>query len=112
MNFLGMGTFEVAIVLLVAFLFLGPERMLNAARMFGNEARISTAQLAATFGINRLVEDVRRAGFMSSPNIAADPRVCGQKSKFPDGMKALASVTIEEGGSVLRHIRRKQGAER
>jgi len=75
----------------------------NAARVFGNEARISTAQLAAAFGLNRLVEDVRRAGFMSSPNIAADPRVCGQRGKFPDGMKALASVTIEEGGSAKRH---------
>ena len=39
MNFLGMGTFEVAIILLVAFLFLGPERMIDSARMLGKVLR-------------------------------------------------------------------------
>ena len=35
MSFLGMGTFEILIILLVAFIFLGPERMIDAARMLG-----------------------------------------------------------------------------
>ena len=35
MSFLGMGTFEILIVLLVAFIFLGPERMIDAARTLG-----------------------------------------------------------------------------
>ena len=35
MSFLGMGTFEILIILLVAFIFLGPERMLDAARILG-----------------------------------------------------------------------------
>ena len=35
MNFLGMGTFEILIILLVAFIFLGPERMIDAARILG-----------------------------------------------------------------------------
>ena len=31
MSFLGMGTMEILIILLVAFIFLGPERMIDAA---------------------------------------------------------------------------------
>ncbi len=35
MSFLGMGTLEILIILLVAFIFLGPERMIDAARTLG-----------------------------------------------------------------------------
>ena len=35
MSFLGMGTFEILIILLVAFIFLGPERMIDAAKILG-----------------------------------------------------------------------------
>ena len=35
MSFLGMGTFEILVILLVAFIFLGPERMIDAARILG-----------------------------------------------------------------------------
>lgn len=35
MSFFGMGTFEILIILLVAFIFLGPERMIDAARTLG-----------------------------------------------------------------------------
>ena len=48
MSFLGMGPLEVIIVLLVAFIFLGPERMVDAARMLGKgmrELRRMTAEL-------------------------------------------------------------------
>ncbi len=39
MNFLGMGPMEIFIVLLVAFIFLGPERMVDAAKMLGKATR-------------------------------------------------------------------------
>ena len=48
MNFLGMGTLEIFVVLLVAFLFLGPERMIGVARTLGKtmaELRRMTAEL-------------------------------------------------------------------
>ena len=48
MNFLGMGPMEVIIVLLVAFIFLGPQRMVEAAKLLGkgmNELRRLTAEL-------------------------------------------------------------------
>ena len=48
MNILGMGSLEVLAVLLVAFIFLGPDRMVEAARFLGKmarEARRLTAEL-------------------------------------------------------------------
>ena len=48
MNILGLGTFEIIVVLVVAFIFLGPERMVDAARMLGRvvrEVRRMSAQL-------------------------------------------------------------------
>lgn len=48
MNFLGLGTMEILIVLLVAFIFLGPERMIDVARVLGRlvaQARRAMAEL-------------------------------------------------------------------
>jgi len=48
MNFLGMGTLELLVVLLIAFIFLGPDRMVEAARFLGklmSEARRMSAEL-------------------------------------------------------------------
>ena len=48
MSFLGMGTLEVLVVLLVAFILLGPQRMVDAARVFGKvvaEVRRMTVDL-------------------------------------------------------------------
>jgi Sec-independent protein translocase protein TatA len=38
-NFLGMGSIEIVVVLLVAFIVLGPKRMTEAARMLGKATR-------------------------------------------------------------------------
>ena len=39
MNILGMGTLEILVVLLIAFIFLGPQRMVDAARLLGKASR-------------------------------------------------------------------------
>ena len=39
MTFLGMGPLEVMIILLVAFIVLGPQRMLDAAKLLGKATR-------------------------------------------------------------------------
>ena len=39
MSFLGMGFLEILIILIIAFIFLGPERMVDAARMLGKLVR-------------------------------------------------------------------------
>lgn len=48
MSFLGMGPIEIVVILVIAFIFLGPERMVEAARMLGKlvaEARRMAADL-------------------------------------------------------------------
>ncbi|HAL49157.1 MAG: twin-arginine translocase TatA/TatE family subunit [SAR202 cluster bacterium] len=39
MNFLGMGPMEILLVLLIAFIFLGPEKMMDAAKLLGKAVR-------------------------------------------------------------------------
>ncbi len=72
----------------------------NATTFFQHEARVSGAQLAATFGMTRISADLQRASFMSSPNVQKDPFRCGDMSDWPDSLKKLAGVRITEGGSV------------
>lgn len=50
MNILGMGTMEILVVLLLAFILLGPNRMVDAARLLGK----------ATREIRRLSEELPR----------------------------------------------------
>jgi hypothetical protein len=44
---------------------------------FQEDARVSAAQYNAVVAMNRLVNDIQRAGYMASPNIRTDPRRCG-----------------------------------
>ena len=39
MNILGMGPLEILVILLLAFIFLGPERMSDAARLLAKAVR-------------------------------------------------------------------------
>ncbi len=39
MSFFGMGPMEILLVLVIAFVFLGPERMVDAARLLGKAVR-------------------------------------------------------------------------
>ena len=39
MNFLGIGSLEILLILIVAFVFLGPERLIDAARFLGNAVK-------------------------------------------------------------------------
>lgn len=66
----------------------------NATQFFQNEARFSSAHLAATLGMNRLSADLRRASFLSSPNVQRDPKRCGQMAGWPARMQRLAGITI------------------
>jgi len=66
----------------------------NASTFFENESRISAAQFATTLGMTRLQDDLRRASFMTSPNVQNDPRLCGSQTGWPAGMSALAGIRI------------------
>ena len=75
----------------------------NASTFFQREAGITTAQFASVVGMTRLQADLRRAAFMSSPRPDLDPLRCGDTGSWPQGLKDLAGVVIEEGSSVTRH---------
>ncbi|MDA0770361.1 MAG: hypothetical protein BZY79_00035 [SAR202 cluster bacterium Casp-Chloro-G4] len=59
MNFLGIGPPELIVVLLVAFIFLGPERMVEVARLFGRltrEVRKMTADVRDLVDVDELTK--------------------------------------------------------
>ena len=64
MSFLGMGTLEVLVVLLVAFIFLGPQRMVDAARVFG---KVVAEVRRMTVDLPQLVMDEDAPGPDGSP---------------------------------------------
>ena len=54
MSFLGMGTLEILVILLVAFILLGPERMIDAGKLMGRATREVRRM---TEGLNELTLD-------------------------------------------------------
>ena len=48
----------------------------SSQRIFHEEQRISQAQLAARLGMEVVKNDIKRMGYMMSPNIDTDPMVC------------------------------------
>lgn len=75
----------------------------NATQFFQNEARISSAQLSAMMGIERLLSDLDRAAYLSTPNILNQnqiPKTCIGPGTPPKGLENLSALFIEEGGSI------------
>lgn len=76
----------------------------NASSFFQHEARVTAAQFGVVVGMSRLTGDVRRASFMTVPNITdLGQKFCGDFGSYLAGMQLLAGVAIEEGGSVTDH---------
>jgi len=75
----------------------------NASAVFQEETRITGAQLSASLGLHRLVSDISRAGFLTTPNIQTDPFVCNEAGSWPPALTDLRALRIIEGGSVLAH---------
>ncbi len=71
----------------------------QSGRFYTRESRVSDATLGALVGFERLKADVARAGFLSSPNVAADPNLCGTPTAYPNMLRRLASVRIRPGQS-------------
>lgn len=75
----------------------------NATQFFQNEARISSAQLSAMLGIERLLSDLDRAAYLSTPNVLNQnqiPKTCIGPGTPSKGLENLAALGIEEGGSI------------
>ena len=72
----------------------------DASRFYQREGRAANATLVAIAGFERLRLDIARAGFMASPNVAADPFVCTRPGgTAPILMQRLAAIRIMNQGS-------------
>lgn len=74
----------------------------DGARFYQREARAADATMAAIVGFERLRADISRSGFLATPNVRWDPRVCGGpvgNPGWPQALERLAAVRILPGES-------------
>jgi Sec-independent protein translocase protein TatA len=110
-NILGMGTLEILVILLVAFIVMGPDKMVDAGRLLGRAAR-EARRLSE--GLPNLILDEaevdrtekqpehRDAGPSSfSPSTAADARESAPDHDGPVAFKPSESAAPndETGGT-------------
>lgn len=70
----------------------------DASRFYQREGRMANATLAVVTGFERLRADIARAGFLSSPNVRADPLVCSRPDVDAGPLLYnIASVQIRTG---------------
>ena len=107
MNFLGMGPMEVFIVLLVAFIFLGPERMVDAAKMLGKATRELSRMAAELPRLDLDQDDVFPSGARSARGASAAARPGDEATESeatePDGgepvtFRRSAPATSDDDG--------------
>lgn len=75
-----------------------------STRLFQQESRSASATTSVVFGFKRLVADLERAGFLSSPNLQREflygNNVCVKpENNMPLGIQQLASLRVEQGGA-------------
>jgi len=69
-------------------------------RFYQQQTRLANATMSGLVGFDRLRADIARAGYLSTPNIILDPRVCsrpGQNS--PERLKVLRSLWLRKPSS-------------
>ena len=90
MNFLGMGPLEILVIALIAFILLGPQRMVDAARLLGKttkEVRRMTDELPKIV----LDEEQDEPSRASSPRSDQNTR---EESAETDEAKAVADGPV------------------
>lgn len=78
MNFLGMGPLELLVIAVLAFIVLGPERMVDAGRMLGRAAR----------EVKRLADDMPKLSLDDLEDATTEGegrRADGRTAKTADG---------------------------
>jgi hypothetical protein len=67
----------------------------DTTRFYQREARVAGATFAGLVGFERLKADIRRAGYLSTPNVQSDPHMLAPPgSTAPDTLKSLAGLRI------------------
>lgn len=72
----------------------------QSTRFFHEETRLANAQFETLVGFERLRADIARAGYLSTPNIQAEPyhcRIFGDPPEWPAPLTALGAVRITSG---------------
>jgi hypothetical protein len=70
----------------------------DSGRFYQREARIANATVGGLLGFERLRTDIARAGFLASPNVVRDPRLCGApQANWPSALRNLASIQVTAG---------------
>jgi Tfp pilus assembly protein PilW len=67
----------------------------DSGRFYQREVRLANATVSGLLGFERLRADLGRAGFLSSPNVFRDPRLCGvPDATWPVALRNLASLQV------------------
>lgn len=66
----------------------------HTTALYQEESRTANANMASVIGFERLRSDLARAGFMASPNVQTDPRICAQNPEptWPTFLQQMQSV--------------------
>lgn len=74
-----------------------------STRAFSQESRVANATTSVTFGFRRLVNDISRASFLSTPNIQREYQrggsVCVNPAGAPAAIRDLAGIRVEKGAT-------------
>lgn len=77
----------------------------DGTRFYHREGRIGDATLGAVVGFQRLQADLQRAGFMASPNLGIDPRICGARPTSPHvRLKDMGALRLTDQTSPLPSV--------
>jgi hypothetical protein len=93
-------TLAELMVAMVGAMFIGVAVFTLAkysSNFYTRESRVADATMQTLVGFERLRSDISRAGFLGTPNIIKDPRICGnpRDNAWPAWLSRLSSVTIE-----------------
>ncbi len=110
MSFIGMGPLEILVILLVAFIVLGPERAVDAGRMLGKAAK----------EVRRLTDELPR---LTIDDLAAMPQerpsvphrrtdvAAGEETQIDPETAGAQSGPDQDGGPVSFEPSGKDGSE-
>jgi Tfp pilus assembly protein PilW len=69
----------------------------DSGRFYQRETRVANATIGGLLGFDRLRGDIARAGFLASPNITKDIRVCDPpQASWPQLLRNLSAVQITQ----------------
>lgn len=72
----------------------------DSGRFYQRETRVANATIGGMMGFDRLRADIARAGFLATPSVVADPRVCAKpQASWPLMLRNLASMQVTVPGA-------------